>query len=108
MHERELECIKNDIESVLKYIMRRCFEMYMEEKYFISFLFRTLLLEEFRSKRAMARKLGMSLRTLQENFQHLDCAKGGTVAFERLVFYCVEHNISLQNLYDRYLMNKKN
>jgi len=38
--------------------------MYMEEKDFISFLFRTLLLEEFRSKRAMARKLDMPLRTL--------------------------------------------
>ena len=31
--------------------------MYMEEKDFMSFWFRTLLLEEFRSKRAMARKL---------------------------------------------------
>ena len=81
--------------------------IYMEEKNFISFLFRTLLLEEFRSKRAMARKLGIPLRTLQENYQHLDSAKGGTVAFERLVFYCVEHNISLQDIYDRYLMNEK-
>jgi len=81
--------------------------MYMEEKDFISFLFRTLLLEEFRSKRAMARKMDMPLRTLQENFQHLDCAKGGTVAFERLVFYCVEHSINLRDLYERYLLNKK-
>jgi len=55
----------------------------------------------------MARKLGIPLRTLQENYQHLDSAKGGTVAFERLVFYCVEHNISLQDIYDRYLMNEK-
>lgn len=31
--------------------------MYMEEKDFMSFWFCTLLLEEFRSKRAMARKL---------------------------------------------------
>ena len=49
--------------------------MYTEEKDCISFLFRTLLLEEFRSKRAMARKLDIPLRTLQENSQHLDCAK---------------------------------
>lgn len=74
----------------------------MNEKDFISYLFRTLLAEEFGSKRAMARTLGIPLRTLQENFQHLDCAKGGTIAFERLILYCIEHEISVQNLYFRY------
>ena len=73
--------------------------MYMEEKDFISFLFRILLLEEFRSKRAMARKLDMPLRTPQENFQHLDCAKGGTVAFERLVFYPVCEVCACRHVY---------
>ena len=53
----------------------------MPEKEFIAFLFQTLLKEEFGSKRAMARKLNIQLRTLQENFQHLSVAKGGTVIF---------------------------
>ncbi|MGM9590719.1 MAG: hypothetical protein ACI3V0_11210 [Faecousia sp.] len=56
----------------------------------------------------MARKLNIQLRTLQENFQHLSVAKGGTIAFERLILYCVENEIDLQNLFIRYCMTKNN
>lgn len=73
-----------------------------EEKSFIAFMFRTLLTEEFGSKRSMSRELGIPLRTLQENFQCLDKAKGGTVAFERLILYCVQHHIDIRTLYLQY------
>ena len=73
-----------------------------EEKSFIAYLFRTLLHEEFGNKRAMAEKLGIPLRTLQENFQCLELGKGGTIAFERLILYCVQNHIDLLQLYKRY------
>lgn len=79
----------------------------MNEKDFISYLFRTLLIEEFGSKRAMARTLDIPYRTLQENFQFLDYAKGGTVAFERLILYCMEHEINIQALYFKYSQSKQ-
>lgn len=72
-----------------------------EEKDFIAFLFRTLLIEEFGSKRVMAERLEIPLRTLQENIQCLDKAKGGTIAFERLILYCVQNHMDICRLYLR-------
>lgn len=76
----------------------------MEEKKFIAFMFRTLLKTTFGNKSKMARTLGLPLRTLQMNFQHLDCAKGPTVAFEKLVYYCVENEIDIASLYQQYII----
>lgn len=73
------------------------------EKSFIAFLFRTLLAEEFGSKKVMAEKLDIPLRTLQENYQCLDSAKGGTIAFERLILYCVQNEIDICSLYKRFV-----
>lgn len=78
-----------------------------EEKSFIAYLFRTLLHEEFGNKRIMAEKLGIPLRTLQENFQCLELAKGGTIAFERLILYCVQNHLDLRHLYKRYYQTKE-
>lgn len=50
--------------------------MTYHEKELIAFLFIALLKEEFETKRTMARKLDIPIRTLQNNFQHLDYAKG--------------------------------
>ena len=78
-----------------------------EEKDFIAFLFRTLLIEEFGSKRMMAERLEIPLRTLQENIQCLDKAKGGTIAFERLILYCVQNHMDICRLYLRYVQSKE-
>ena len=78
-----------------------------EEKSFIAYLFRTLLHEEFGNKRIMAEKLGIPLRTLQENFQCLELAKGGTIAFERPILYCVQNHLDLRHLYKRYCQTKE-
>ena len=78
-----------------------------EEKDFIAFLFRTLLIEEFGSKRVMAERLEIPLRTLQENIQCLDKAKGGTIAFERLILYCVQNHMDICRLYLRYVQSKE-
>lgn len=74
-----------------------------DEKSFIAFLFRTLLVEEFGTKKVMADKLDIPLRTLQENYQCLDSAKGGTIAFERLILYCVQNDIDICGLYRRFI-----
>ncbi len=73
-----------------------------EDKNFVAFIFRTLLNEEFGNKRTMAQKLDIPLRTLQENFQHLETAKGGTIAFEKLMLYCAQNQIDIGSLYVRY------
>lgn len=78
-----------------------------EEKDFVAFLFRILLVEEFGSKRSMAEKLDIPLRTLQENIQCLDKAKGGTIAFEHLILYCVQNHIDICRLYKLYLKSKE-
>lgn len=61
-------------------------ENVVNDKDFIAYMFCVLLKEYFGTKRAMARALDIPFRTLQENFQDLDYAKGGTIAFERLFF----------------------
>lgn len=77
------------------------------EKSFIAYLFRTLLVEEFGSKKMMAEKLDIPLRTLQENYQCLDSAKGGTIAFERLILYCVQNDIDICGLYKRFIADSR-
>lgn len=75
----------------------------MDEKKFVAFLFRVMLEEYFGTKSQMARELDVQLRTLQIAFKKLDSAKGGSVAFERLILYCCKHNINILELYDRYI-----
>lgn len=74
----------------------------MDEKKFVAYLFRYMLTETFKTKAAMARALGVSLQTLRLNFKNLDCAKGGTTAFEKLVVYCCLHRIELVTIHDMY------
>lgn len=71
----------------------------MTEKRFVAFMLRYMLKEHFGSKRAMARILNMELRTIQINFKNLDVAKGGIVAFERVVLFCCEHDINILDIY---------
>lgn len=79
----------------------------MEEKGFIAFVFRSLLASDFKDKSTMARTLGIQLRTLQANFQNLDRAKGATIAFEKLVYYCASNGIELTALYRQYEESQK-
>ena len=74
----------------------------MKDKEFVAFIFRTMLSEHFHTKAAMARDLGIELRTLRLNFKKLESAKGASNAFERLVVYCCEHNIDILILYRRF------
>lgn len=75
----------------------------MDEKEFVAFFMRFMLKEHFGNKRAMARALGMQLRTLQINFQNLDTAKGGIIAFEKLILYCCQNKIDLEPIYRKYI-----
>ena len=75
----------------------------MDDKKFIAFFFELMLREHFGTKSKMARELNLQLRTLQMNFQKLDRAKGGNLAFERLVIYCCEHDIDIQQMYNRFI-----
>lgn len=78
----------------------------MSDKGFPAFLFQVLLEENFKTKTKMARELGVQLRTLQLNFQNMDGAKGGCLAFERAILYCCEHEIDIMDLYSRYIRER--
>ena len=75
----------------------------MQGQGFVAFLFDTMLQEHFRSKTHMAEALGVQLRTLRRNFQNVEHAKGGRWAFEQLILYCCEKDISINEMYHRYL-----
>jgi hypothetical protein len=78
----------------------------LSDKGFPAFLFRVLLEENFKTKTKMARELGVQLRTLQLNFQNMDEAKGGCLAFERAILYCCEQEIDIMALYHRYVCER--
>lgn len=76
---------------------------------FIAFFFQTMLDEEFKTKTNMAKLLDVTHRTLQYNFQKLgnEKQKGGCLACQNLLLYCCRNNISIDNLYHRFLSNQK-
>ena len=52
---------------------------------FIAYFLEVMLKDHFHSKRAMARKLDLQLRTIQLHFKRLDTHKGAGLAFERSI-----------------------
>ena len=77
---------------------------------FIAYLFQTMLDEHFITKINMAQSLNVTHRTLQYNFRKLEHSKqkGGCIACQNLMLYCCQNNISIDQLYQRYLETKWN
>lgn len=65
------------------------------EKRLTAFLFRDTLEKYFESKTQMALELGMNKRDFFRVFRNLDTAKGGTIAVEKLLWYCAKSGIDL-------------
>ena len=79
----------------------------MDERDLVAFLFRTLLEEVFVTKTRMAEALGIPFRTLQWIFQHLGMKKGGSLGFQRLIWYCCEKDVDVTVLFRRYKRRRK-
>ena len=74
---------------------------------FIAYFLEVMLKDHFHSKRAMARKLDLQLRTIQLHFKRLDTPKGAGLAFERSICYCYAHGISVDEIYAQYAVYLK-
>lgn len=74
---------------------------------FAEYLFHYMLQNHFKTKKRMAETLGITYRTLLYNFKQVSNAKGGNVAFVKLVAYCLENGFSLDRIHDEYTTSKK-
>lgn len=73
---------------------------------FIAFFLKIMLEEHFHTKSAMARALGLHLRTIQTTYNRSGSAKGACLAFERSVCYCYDNGISVDAIYETYILQK--
>ena len=76
------------------------------EQELTAYLFRYMLREHFSSKSDMARKLRMGIRQMQNLFYRLDHAKGGTIALNKLLYYCVSNGIALDPIICKFMLEK--
>ena len=79
----------------------------MNEMAFAAYLLDTLLQEVFHSKHKTAQELDVTLRTLQLNMKAGKNAKGANRATLWAVYYCFEHGIDIQDIYNRFIATKK-
>ena len=76
----------------------------MDEK-FIGYLYRYAWKDIFGSKRKMADGLEVDYRKLQRVFQKLDHQKGASLVTIFLFLYLCENEVSINGIYDRYLLD---
>ena len=74
---------------------------------FVSYFLQTMLNDYFISKRRMARKLGLRRKTIQNKYKRINDSKGASLVFERSICYCYEHGISVDAIYDKFVLKKK-
>ncbi|MEA5015037.1 MAG: hypothetical protein VB099_10795 [Candidatus Limiplasma sp.] len=74
------------------------------ERQLTAYLFRYMMKNYFQNKSDMARQLGLQVRQLQRIFTRLDYAKGGTVALNKLLYFCVEHGIALDPIIHSFMI----
>ncbi len=72
------------------------------ENEMIAFFLKYLLENIFHSKENMARKLGVSKRSIQRAINQTASVKGTSMAFELAIGYCVEHHISFDSIIESY------
>lgn len=74
-------------------------ESWLDNQKFIEFFLRVMHKSYFRSKRKMAAALKIEYRTLQKNFSTIDSPKRAFLAFQNLVLFCEDKEISVDLLY---------
>lgn len=74
------------------------------EKELIRFFLQYLLTHHFESKADMARQLDVNSRTIQRTFEMLDNdhAKGGSIVVDKALWFCAQHQFSLDDLFSSY------
>lgn len=69
------------------------------EQRLTTYLLQYLLDHEFKSKEKMARELEISKRVLQRLLNDPDRTKGGSIALEKAICYCVRNNIPIDPIF---------
>lgn len=69
---------------------------------FIGYIYRFAWKECFKSKRKMAKGLGVSYENLQKVFRKLDHQKGASLITIFLFLYFCDEGIDIKSLYDNY------
>lgn len=77
----------------------------MDNTEFIEFFLRVMYKGHFKSKRKMATALGIDYRTLQMNFAKLNSPKRAFLAFQNLILFCEDQEISVDLMYWLYREN---
>lgn len=68
-----------------------------------------MLNQRFKTKTNMARELNAELRTIQKTFSQLErnTSKGGRIVLERILGYCAQNNISIDEVITMYREKKQ-
>ena len=74
-------------------------ESWLDNQKFIEFFLRVMYECHFKSKRKMAAALKIEYRTLQMNFSKIDSPKRAFLAFQNLVLFCEDKEISVDLMY---------
>lgn len=82
-----------------------CFMDKAQENELVQFILQYMLDHYFRSKADMARRLGLSCRTVQRAFERLqdDTAKGSSIVLNRVLLYCACQQLSLDCMFEDYI-----
>lgn len=68
-----------------------------------SFILQYLLENSFESKAEMARQFEMDERYIQKLLKNAKNAKGGTIALQKALVYCVQRHIPISNIIDAFV-----
>ena len=80
-----------------------------KEKEFIHYVLRHMLNQHFKTKTQMAKALNVELRTIQKTFSQLEknSSKGGSIVLEKILVYCAQNNISVDEVMAAYKDKKR-
>lgn len=80
-----------------------------KEKELIHYILQHMLNRHFKSKTNMAKALNVELRTIQKTFSQLErkSSKGGSIVLEKILVYCAQNGISVDELMAAYKEKQK-
>ena len=66
-----------------------------------------MLNQRFKTKTNMARELNVEWRTIQKTFsqQERNTSKGGSIVLEKILGYCAQNNISIDEVITMYIVH---
>ena len=80
-----------------------------KQKELIRYILQYMLSRYFMTKTRMAKALNVELRTIQKTFSQLEknSSKGGSIVLEKVLVYCAQNGISVDEVMASYNESKK-